>query len=67
MSLALRTAVAFMASSRLIDWPAARPSLDGGCEAARGETVRLSVSLTLPDSSASNVRYRVMTLVIEAG
>ena len=54
MSLAERTAVACMASSSVIVCPAAKPSLDGGCEAARGETVITSSSLARPSDRASN-------------
>ncbi len=67
MSLALRTAVARMALSRLMVSPAPRPSLDGGWLAAWDDTVRTSSSLTLPSLNASKVRYSVMTLVMEAG
>ena len=56
MSLALRTAVARMASSTVMVWPAASPSLDGGWLAARGETVMTSSSLILPSASASKAR-----------
>ena len=67
MSLAECTAIACMASSTVIWSPGCRPSLVGGCEAASGETVIRSVSRRRPVERASNARYSVMILVIDAG
>src|SRR5215217_230959 len=67
MSLADFTARARMASSTLIWSPALMPSLVGGCDAALAETVIRSVPRTRPSEIASKARYRVMTLVIDAG
>ncbi len=67
MSLAEWTVMERIASSTLIVAPGRRPRWLGAIEAAWLETVIISVALSRPVESASNARYSVMILVIDAG
>src|ERR1043165_3775688 len=66
-SFADRVHMAWMASATVMVSPGRMPSLVGDCAAAWGEKTTGSSRLILPAESASNVRYSVITLVIDAG